>query len=371
MKRVCHMTSAHDPEDVRIFGKECVSLARAGYETYLVESGESYEKDGVHIVGVGEIPTSRRKRMTEGAKRVYSAAKAIDADLYHFHDPELLPYGLKLKHAGKAVIFDSHECYKEQLRYKPYLSPWVASVIAKAYGVYEQYALRRLDAVIFPCTMGGKNPFAGRCRRAAIISNAAILDEFYDRYDAGCSKKPRQVCYVGGLTEERGITSAVKAAPKADAVLALAGTFSSVDYESQLRAMPEFSHVDVRGRLNRVEVSELLNESCVGLCALLNQGQYLKIDTFGIKVYEYLSEGLPVILSHSAYNDRMVEKYGFGICATPDDPDDIARAIKYILDHPDEAKQMGANGRKAIKEEFNWSVEEKKLLSLYENILGE
>ena len=51
MIRVCHMTSAHDPEDIRIFHKECVSLAKAGYEVYLVERGESYEKNGVHIVG--------------------------------------------------------------------------------------------------------------------------------------------------------------------------------------------------------------------------------------------------------------------------------------------------------------------------------
>ena len=64
MIKVCHMTSAHEEEDIRIFRKECVSLAEAGYDVYLVERVESYEKNGVHIVGVGEIPTSRRRRMT-------------------------------------------------------------------------------------------------------------------------------------------------------------------------------------------------------------------------------------------------------------------------------------------------------------------
>lgn len=44
MIKVCHMTSAHGEEDVRIFHKECVSLAKAGYDTYLVERGESREK---------------------------------------------------------------------------------------------------------------------------------------------------------------------------------------------------------------------------------------------------------------------------------------------------------------------------------------
>ena len=49
--------------------------------------------------------------------------------------------------------------------------------------------------------------------------------------------------------------------------------------------------------------------------------------------------------------------------------DEIAAAIRYLLDHPDEARQMGENGRRAIKEEFNWGVEEKTLLALYEDIL--
>lgn len=272
---------------------------------------------------------------------------------------------------GKNVIFDSHEKYTEQLREKPYLPSWVTIPMAKCYGVYERYALKYLDAIIFPCTMGGQNPFTGLCRRAAIISNAAVLDEFYDRYDPAMPRKPGTVCYVGGLAEARGVTADLKAAHHAGATLVLAGTFLPAEYEQQLRVLPEFSCVDYRGQLGRQEVADLLNESCVGLCTLLDQGQYLKIDTFGIKVYEYLSMALPVILSHSPYNDRMVEQYGFGICARPDDPDDIARAIKYVLDHPDEAKRMGANGRKAIKEEFNWGVEEKKLLALYKSILGE
>ena len=46
MIKVCHMTCAHGEEDVRIFHKECVSLAKADYDTYLVERGESREKDG-------------------------------------------------------------------------------------------------------------------------------------------------------------------------------------------------------------------------------------------------------------------------------------------------------------------------------------
>lgn len=371
MVKVCHMTSAHAQEDDRIFCKECVSLAKAGYEVYVVACGESYDKNGVHIVGVGEISGNRLKRMTEGAKSVYRKALELDCDIYHFHDPELLPYGVMLKKKGKKVIFDSHERYTYQLRDKPYLPKWISVPLAKLYGLYENHVLHQLDAVIFPCTMDGGNPFEGLCRRTPIISNAAILDEFYYRFDPNSNKKSQQICYVGGLTEARGITADMIAAKKAGAVLALAGDFSSEEYHHTLCDMPEYACVDYRGKLNRKQVADLIAESKVGLCTLLDRGQYLHLDTFGIKVFEYLSMGVPVILSKSDFNCRMVEKYQFGVCVDPENTDEIAEAIRHLIDHPEEAKHMGENGRKAVKEEFNWGVEEKKLLRLYEAIMSQ
>lgn len=369
MIKVCHMTSAHAPEDDRIFHKECVSLKKAGYDVYLVEQGDTYEKNGVHIIGIGNVNGGRLKRIFRVTKNIYQRALEIDAEIYHFHDPELIPYGLKLRRKGKKVIFDSHEKYTEQMKDKPYLPKWVSRWIAKCYGIYERHALKQLDAVIFPCTMDGKNPFKGQCKRSAIISNAAILGEFFDRYSPEYPKKEDMVCYIGGLTEERGITNDIKAAYRAGATLALAGPFSSEEYEASLREMAEYSCVEYRGQLNRESVAALLSESCIGLCTLLNRGQYLKIDTFGIKVFEYMSLGLPVILSDSPYNQRMIKQYQIGICVNPENVDEIATAIRYLLDTPEEAKRMGDNGRRAIKKEFNWGVEEKKLFALYEDIL--
>ena len=345
LMKVCHITSVHRSEDVRIFHKECISLVKAGYEVYLVEQGESYEKNGVHIVGIGQPPAGRLKRMTLFAKQAYRAALTVDADIYHFHDPELLPWGVKLKKKGKRVIFDSHERYVEQLREKPYLPPWAAALAAMLYDSYERHALKQFDAAILPCTFEGKNPFQGRCTRTPIISNAAILGEFYDRYNPTALKKDRQICYVGGLTENRGITVGIKAAAKAGAHLTLAGEFSPPSYEERLRAMAEFSYVDYRGTLSRIEIADLLSESRIGLCALLDRGQYWKLDTFGIKVFEYMSMGLPVILHPSAYNQKMVEQYQFGLCADPENTDEFAAVIAFLLDCPDEARRMGENGR--------------------------
>ena len=181
--KVCHITSVHPVEDVRIFQKECVSLAKAGYDVYLVQQGESYEKNGVHIVGFGPPATNRFRRILFTARKAYQKALETDADVYHLHDPELLPYGMKLKKRGKKVIFDSHEMYRTMLKYKHYLPKWASWLLAGCYGRYEDYVLRHIDGLIFPAFLNGRNPFEGKCRHLAIINNVPRLEEIYDQYD--------------------------------------------------------------------------------------------------------------------------------------------------------------------------------------------
>ena len=365
MIKVCHMTSAHAPGDVRIFHKECVSLAKAGYQVYLVERGESYEASGVHVIGVGQPSGGRLTRMTAFSKKIYETARALDADIYHFHDPELLPYGHKLKKLGKTVIFDSHEIYEIQMRKKPYLPDWAAALIAKAYTLYERYVVHRLDGAVVPSLRADKPFFGGAARRLVTVDNTPKLEELYDRYDPEVPRDPRQVCYVGGLTEARGITVSTQAVHAAGCRLALAGRFIPAGYEARLRAMPEFSCVDYRGMLNRDEITALLNASGIGLCLMARGAQFDCATNFNVKTYEYMAMGIPVILSCNASNRKLLDKWNFGISVDPGNVEEVTGAIRYLLDHPEEARRMGENGRRAVKEAFNWNVEEAKLLELY------
>lgn len=366
--KVCHITSAHNSDDIRIFHKECASLAKAGYDTYLVAKGESREEKGVHVVGVGPAPSSRLKRMALFSNMIYRRALAINADIYHLHDPELLPYGVKLKKQGKKVIFDSHERYLDQIKAKSYLPKYLRGFISFIYGRYENWVLNRLDAVIFPCTLDGVHPFYKKCRRTETLDNYPLLDEFYRYYDPSICKTPNSICYIGSLTHNRGITSLVSAMDKTDGTLFLAGKFSPSDYEDFLNKLPGWSKVCYLGSLSRDRVRDLLLGTLVGASAILNVGQYNKYDNLPTKAYEYMSLGLPVILTRAPYNEYVNQKYHFGICVNPEDSDELASAISYLFCHPQEARQMGLNGRRAVKHEFNWGTQEKKLLELYDKI---
>lgn len=113
-----------------------------------MQRGESYEKERVHMTGFGKLSSNRLGRMLFTVRRAYRTALAIDADIYHFHDPELLPYGLKLKRRRKKVIFDSHENTLESILEKG----WILAPIRKAVCLWfkwqQERVCRRIDAVI-------------------------------------------------------------------------------------------------------------------------------------------------------------------------------------------------------------------------------
>ena len=144
--KVCHVTSVHPSADVRIFWKECLSLAKR-YEVCLIASNteERYEQ-GVHIYNV-ELPEGRFMRQL-CLNRVFQKMVEIDADVYHFHDPELMRLGVKMKKYGKKVIFDSHEDVPMQILCKEYLPGISKKPISKIYSCYERCLLKKYDALI-------------------------------------------------------------------------------------------------------------------------------------------------------------------------------------------------------------------------------
>jgi len=370
MVKVCQMTSVHKSKDARIFYKECTSLAAAGYDTYLVARGESREENGVHVIGVGQPTGGLISRMMIFCQKVYQAALAINADVYHLHDPELLPYGIKLKKSGKIIIFDSHENYTAQMGSKHYIPQILRPVFTVLYAGLETKAVKQYDAVIVPCTFDGKDIFEGRCARTCFVANYPKMSDFYDKYNKSLRKAPRIVCYVGSIAKERGIIPLIRAVKKAKARLLLVGKCSSDALLEELRAMPEFDVVDYHGSIDNQEVPRVIQQAGFGMHTVLNLGEYFHMDTLGVKVYEYMSVALPIVMSDTPCAKKTIEKYHCGICVKPDDAAEIADAIEYLFNDPDIAGQMGENARRAVEQEYNWATQEKNLLELYASLTG-
>lgn len=364
--RIAHLTSVHSRFDIRIYFKQCSSLANNGFKVSLVVAdgkGDAVEGN-IDIFDVG-VSKGRLNRIFGATARVLNKAIEIDADIYHFHDPELIPVGLKLKRRGKIVIFDAHEDLPKQLLGKPYLNPVLLRILSWTFSVYERYVCPKFDVVV-TATPFIRDKFLSIGCKAVDINNFPMIGEL-DASVAWGDKRP-EVCYVGGISSIRGVRELVAACSylKADAHLNLVGGVSEGGLDAEMRATTGWDRVNAIGVLGRDGVRDILGRSMAGLVTFYPLPNH--VDAQPNKMFEYMSSGLPVIASNFPLWKKIIEGNKCGLCVDPLDPAAIAKAIDYIVSHPDEARAMGENGKRAVYEKYNWGVESEKLISLYRSL---
>ena len=364
---IAHLTSAHPRFDTRIFWKMCCSLASHGYSVSLVVAdGDGDESlEGVHIIDAC-ASKGRFDRIRNAPGRVFAKALALNADLYHLHDPELIPIGLKLKKLGKRVIFDSHEDAPRQMLGKPYLNRPMRWGIAAALRVYEALACKQFDGVI-AATPSIRDKFLAINPNSTDINNFPQLDALPSA--ASWAQKQPVVCYVGGVGKIRGIVQATQAMGlvQSAARLQLAGKFNEHDLQQRVQALPGWQRVDELGFVDRTALRDVWAHSIAGLVTFLPSPNHTNAQPN--KMFEYMSAGIPVIASNFPLWRKIIGGNDCGLLVNPLNPAQIAEAIDYLVTHPGDAERMGRNGRKAVLEGYNWPNEEKKMLGFYERVL--
>ena len=365
--RICHITTVHPRYDVRIFHKECRSLA-ADYEVHLiVADGKGDEVvDGIHFHDIGK-PSGRRERMFRFAKLAYQKAIGIDAAVYHFHDAELLPVGRKLARAGKKVIYDSHEDMPALLSEKEWLPRFSRPFIARFYAWYERLCIKKFAAIVTVTplmTERFKKTFANIFQ----ITNYPIKQlDFVDNRKWDCS-----VCFAGGVSKQWMHTNILSAIGKIEkASYRLAGAAES-SYLDKLKEMKEWEKVKWFGKIPYQSVHDFIQYSSVAIALndyVANVG--FKEGSLGnTKLFEYMQAGVPVICTDFHQWKKIVDTEQCGICVNPHDVNEIANAIQFIIDNPQKAHEMGDSGRKAVLEKYNWDTQSEILLKLYNSLLG-
>ncbi len=210
MEKICHISSVHNALDTRVFFKECVSLANAGYDVSLIArfNKESEIKDGVKIVPFTNY-SNRIKRVMFSAFRMLKMALKEKAVLYHFHDPELIPVGVMLSWMGKKVIYDVHEDVAKQLLDKSYFRfKWMARTMAVLARLTE-----KIGSVFFSRIVAATPGIAKNFKpsKTTIVRNVPLLNLFRADTPVDLKKEKPVVGYVGVLSRTRGLVQMVKA----------------------------------------------------------------------------------------------------------------------------------------------------------------
>lgn len=365
--KIIHLTSVHGRYEIRTFLKECVSLANHGYDVSIVladGNGDEF-RNSVKIIDAGTNSTNRLLRMTRTVNKVYKKARELDAEIYHFHDPELIPVGLKLKKQGKKVIYDVHEDYGEDILNKEWLPKILRNTVAKIFDRYEKKAVNSFDGIV-TATPHIMTKFKSYNINTIDINNYPILSG-KATHDSKGTLKSKCVNFVGAINRIRAIVEMVSSMEFTDAKLILAGNFTTLKDFILVKSMKGWAKVDYRGQVSRSEIEKIFAESIAGL-VLYHPGPN-HTDSQPNKLFEYMAAGLPVIASNFPLWKEIVEKNSCGICVNPLNSKEIAEAINWVLKNPQQAAEMGRNGRKAIEEKYNWDAESRKLISFYEQIL--
>jgi len=368
--KVVHLTSVHPSWDVRILEKECRTLAREGFRVTLVAPGHGEAL--VHGVRVRSVPAASRRleRALLTIPRVYRAALAEDADLYHFHDPELIPVGLLLKLQGKRVIYDVHEDVPRDILSKSWLPRRLRPSIAWAVATVEALAARMLDALVLVIPMEHRR-FPRR--RSVLVRNFPLLEEFLPAGAPPHADRALLAVYVGIIAEPRGALDMVGAMSRLPttlgARLAIAGPFRPPELEDRLRAQPGSERIDLLGWLSRQQISGLLAGARVGICVLHPIPGFP--ESYPVKLFEYMAAGLAVIVSDFPVWRDIVLGVRCGLVVNPGSPVELAQALESLLKNPETTQAMGHRGRLAVRERYNWSPEGIRLVDLYRRLLDQ
>ncbi|WZL81010.1 glycosyltransferase family 4 protein [Vallitaleaceae bacterium 9-2] len=361
-RKVCHITSVHSRYDIRIFEKECVSLVRAGYDVTLLvnDINENEIRKGVKIESINFTTKNRISRILLSEKIFLKRALNVDADIYHFHDPELLPLGYKLKKIGKFVIYDSHEDVPRQILAKNWIPLIIRKPISFLYEKYENSIVKHLGAVVTPTPLISSR-FSKINKKTVEVSNFPLLEEF--NIHENLSKK-NVACYVGGITKNRGIFQIADAMKNKDIELILCGNFESEELKSEI--LNNYSNIRYLGVVDRKKIAEVISESLFGFVTLLPTPNH--INSYPIKMFEYMAGGIPVVASDFPLWKSIVESNDCGICVDPNDTNEISTAIDTLMENEKKCNQMGNNGRKIVLEKYNWGIEKEKLYKIYSDL---
>lgn len=359
--RIVHLASQHPADDVRIFLKECRSLASAGFEVhYVAPDAVEHTRDGVTLHGFALPGGYRPLQIVRRLWRVWRVARGIRPDLCHFHEPVLLPVALLLKLQGARLVYDVHEDWLSAIDLTQYREGW------KRVGVrwFEDLASRLCDGFV------GATPAIARRfppERTIEVLNYALPEEFPDRPRPAAAGA--DVVYVGLIERARGLEEMLEAITRVRnprARIILIGDFNPPGLEQEARSLPGWSRVVYLGRLDRRAVAERLAAARAGLVLFHPEPNHT--EALPNKLFEYMAAGLPLVASNFPYWRSLLEPIGCAVQVDPLDSGEIAAAIDDLLADEARASEMGRRGAAAVDERLNWQHEAPKLVELYERL---
>ncbi|MCH7496301.1 MAG: glycosyltransferase [Candidatus Marinimicrobia bacterium] len=373
--RILMASSLHPWNDVRVYHKEALSLAKIAHVRLIaVQANGAIQRRDASIEveylpgkwlrdGSGTTIGTRLGRIAIIMRRVLGEKYEI----FHFHDPELIPVGWIAKARGKKVIYDVHEDYKSAWSSREWV-PWPVAWLLGAVGrTFEQLSLHVFDRFILAEPSYNSLFNSERC---LVVQNYHLATRLSDPAPRP-SHQPLKLVYAGGLTSARGVSDVIEAVRHLrqeghNVTLDLFGNSMSSDILAQIGRVPSNSWLSYHGYVPYPQLMDQLSEYHVGLSPLRDYPNYSR--SMPTKMLDYMAAGLAVVASNLPRTAEIAMDTAGVIMHEPSNMVEIRQCIRALMDEPTRLKLAHSGSRSIIR--YRWGSQEEILLSMYRDLLN-
>lgn len=370
--KICHIISAFQRDDTRIFYKQCTTLAENNHEVILLTNDSVSEetRNNVRIIPTDFKYKNKIQRILLSRKKNLKKALEINANIYQIHDPEFIPIGLKLKKKGKIIIYDSHEDFPRQILEKDWIPKIFRKFLSKAAEYYLKKTLKKYDAIL-SVTPHIVETLKTISPKVHLLTNYPIIYENDNNFSKNeYIDRNNHLCYAGTVYRSTLQENIIASLENIDNVsYTIVGTFNPI-YKIDIKDKLKSEKVNVIDKVSKNELLRIYNTATIGI-SIFDYSPNLgyKIGSLGVnKIFEYMYAGLPIICTDFELWKEIIYKYQCGIYVKPDSIQEIRDAILFLTFNKDKAYEMGQNGRRAVIDEYNWNIQGKIYLNIINKV---
>ncbi len=359
MAHICFITGLYSRDDSLIYHRQGRGLVANGHKVSIVVCDSAPDEcvEGIRIYSTHYIPKNRIERFLKSSKAVLEIADKIDADIYQLQDPEHVGLVKHFKKKGKIVFFNMREYYPDMILHKDYL-PFL-------FRKFFSWYFKRMISNFFPhydAIFTVTPEFVENLERKYKLKNIHLLTNYpipnpnYTLEKSDYMSRDDVIIYEGTIYENSRQNVFMDALCKIPQVHYL--LVGKIDGDTSIMQHPYWKNVEFVNGFKSSELKTYFNRSTMSNTLRDFGGWDGSLGV--IKIFESMEAALPVIFSDVPLYRNLVEKYKCGVCADPNDTESVEKAIRYLVEHKEEAYLMGQNGRKAVLEEYNWWNQMKK-----------
>jgi len=364
--KVCVITTVHSPGDIRI-RKELETLHSGGHEIHFIAPEGDFSLAGISYMPIARAG-GRLNRFLRGSKDALKIARSVNADVYHFHDPELIPLGLKLKKAGKKVIYDIHEEYPSVIFMKNWIPKLFRSLVSRFADWYEKRAVRKFDGIVVVVPEQLERfPVA---KRFAVLPNYPNVERLKPKRRTSSDGVLRFV-YSGSIDIDRSIVEMIQAFRLVRKAYNVELNLLGPIFDPELKRLILGSEsaagdgLHYKGFLPYEEALDSVAQDDIGLM-VMHRGRSKEMSS-PLKMFEYLALGLPIIASDFKKWHDVLDERPCALFVDPDSAEDIAEKMELLIKNRELRSQMRDNAIE-ISSKYSWKSIEDRLLTLYRSL---